>query len=51
MTHKQPPRRPLPAAAAPKCCRACGAALTAPKPRARGMCRSCWRVHRVLVAG
>jgi hypothetical protein len=29
-------------------CTECGRVLTAPKTIARRMCRSCWRVHRLL---
>jgi hypothetical protein len=29
-------------------CRECGHPLTAPKTIARRLCRSCWRVHRLL---
>ena len=31
-------------------CRECGKRLGAPKTVKRGMCRSCWRVHKVVTA-
>jgi hypothetical protein len=31
-------------------CRECGVTLRAPKPIKRGLCRSCWRVAKVLVS-
>lgn len=29
-------------------CRECGTVLTARKTVERGLCRSCWRVHRLV---
>lgn len=32
-------------------CKECSKPLTAPKTVKRRLCRSCWRVHRILVGG
>ena len=40
-------QRPTPP---PRDCQECGQQLTAPKTIQRGMCRSCWRVAKVVSA-
>lgn len=53
MSLKQNSNRPLkkmPNSGGMTACRECGKPLTTPVTAKRGMCRSCWRVHKVMTA-